>query len=254
MRARWVCCFVQTLALAASAQPGPDFWAILRLDRAAFRMRSVAVLPQDGDAGVNMVYGDRYGILRVAQIGAGSTREVWRSRTLEGAVLEVLVEDLDGDSRPEIIARTQNARIYVFDSTYNVRWESQSAEYPAIEAMAIANMDEDISYEIVLLSSGQLNYIDGSQFQREYRSTQSFRASEMAIGNVDTDPQLEIVFNTGIVVDALRGEAEWQGELFGSLIELLDVDGDGVDEILGWSEGQPLRIFDADERQEKPLR
>jgi hypothetical protein len=254
MRAKSAIGSIVLLASLASAQPGPDSWAILRLDRAAFRMRSVAVLPQDDEAGVNMVYGDRYGILRVAQIGSGSTREIWRSRTLEGPVMEVLVEDLDGDGRAEIVARTQTARIYVFDSTYNVRWESQSSEYPAIEAMAIANMDEDVSYEIVLLSSGQLNYIDGSTFQREYRSTQSFRASEMAIGNVDTDPQLEIVFNTGMVVDALRGEAEWQGELFGTLIELLDVDGDNVDEILGWSEGQPLRIFDADERQEKPLR
>lgn len=254
MKSSWIAFAVACAAVTAQAQPGLDVWEILRLDRAAFRMRCVAVLPQDADEPVNMVYGDRYGLLRVAQIGGGPAREIWRSRTLDGAVLEVLVEDLDGDNQAEIIARTQTGKLYVFDSTYNLRWESQTSEYPAIEAMCIANMDEDLSYEIVILSNGQLNYIDGSQFQREYRSTQSFRASEIMVGNVDTDPQLEIVLNTGSVLNAERGEAEWEGEVFGTFIELLDVDGDGVDEILGWSDGQALRIFDADERQEKPLR
>ena len=74
-------------------------------------------------------------------------------------------------------------------------------------------------------------------------------------GNVDNDPQLEIILNNGRVLDALTADPEWETSPFGTSIDLIDIDGDGIDEIIGY--GQPgqdtIRIFDVDERQEKPF-
>lgn len=240
------------LATAAPAQE-LDTWELLALDRAAFRLPTVALLPVDNDPGQGMVYGDRFGTLRAVQITAGNARELWRSRPLDGSVLEVLVEDLDGDGRVEIVARTQR-RLYVYDERFNQRWENPEGQYVGgISAMAIGNVDDDPAYEIVVLGDDFLDYIDGGQFNREYRSSQTYRSSRMAIGNVDTDFSLEIVLNEGFVVDAVRGVSEWQTEIFGEFIELADIDGDGIDEILGFSKEQPMRIFDADDQQEKPF-
>jgi hypothetical protein len=74
------------------------------------------------------------------------------------------------------------------------------------------------------------------------------------VGNVDTDAELEVVFNNGVVVDAVNGEPEWESEVFGNSIELVDIDGDGLQEILGYrTPVSSMRIFDADTQEEKPL-
>ena len=67
--------------------------------------------------------------------------------------------------------------------------------------------------------------------------------------------ELEIVLNTGRVLDALTADAEWETSAFGAQISLFDIDGDGIDEVIGYgSPGQDqIRIFDVDERQEKPF-
>lgn len=252
-----LCLLVLILALPASAQRlrNLDYFRVLAMDHAAMRVKPVALLPVDADEGQKMVYGDRYGFLRVIQVTNDRVTEIWRSRRLEGgAVLHTIVEDLDGDGRFEIIAYNQQGRIFVFDADYSVRWESLPEDYRNITAMTVANVDDDLAYEIVLLSDGQLNYVDGQGFNREYQGTQSYQATEMAVGNVDTDLEMEIVLNTGTVIDVTRGEPEWETESFGEIVELVDIDGDGVEEILGYSLNQLLLIYDADERQEKPLR
>jgi len=240
--------------VAPAASQDLDAWKLLALDRAAFRVPPVALLPVDDEPGQGMVYGDRFGTVRAVQITSGRANELWRSRPLDGAVLEVLVEDLNGDGRVEVIVRTPR-RLYVYDDRFNQRWESPEGQYVgAIAAIALGNVDEDPAYEIVVLGDEFLDYIDGAQFNREYRSSQTYRSTQMAIGNVDSDFSLEIVLNEGYVVDAVRGATEWQSEIFGEYIELADIDGDGLDEILGYAKDQPMRIFDADDQQEKPFR
>lgn len=232
-----------------------DYYRLLRMDRTAMRLKTHALLPLDASPGQRMVYADRYGFLRVVRITDSRTTEEWRSRRLEGgAAFEVLVEDLDGDGRVEIIARNQGSRIYVYSDDYSLRWESLPEDYRNVTAMALANVDNDPAYEIIVLSDGLLDYIDGQGFNREFQSTQSYQATEMAVGNVDSDSELEIVLNTGTVLDVARAEPEWQTDPFGDIIELLDIDGDGIQEILAYNLNQLTVIYEADQRQELPLR
>jgi hypothetical protein len=243
------------LMATPAASQDLDYWQLLALDRAVFRIDQIAWLPEGPTEGQDLVVGDRYGFVRVLRVTGNEVREVWRSPSLAGAVMEVMVEDLDGDGPVEIIARSRGGRIYVYDDLFKPLWENLSEDYSEIQCMAIANMDSDVPYEIVLLNDrGFLDYVDGDLFNREFRSTQTYRASDMAIGNVDTDPDLEIVLNTGQVIDAVIGEPQWNTDAFGERIELLDIDGDGVEEVLGYTINQILRVFDVDEQQEKPLR
>ena len=67
------------------------------------------------------------------------------------------------------------------------------------------------------------------------------------------DDELEIVLDIGVVMNAETEEAEWETDPFGSMIELLDIDGDGIQEILAWrSISEPMRIYEADGQREKP--
>ncbi len=247
--------FLATWAPAkARAQSQLDYWQVLALDRVAFRMKTVALMPATDEPGQIMVYGDRYGYLRANQVTGDGSVEIWRSRTLDGEVWEVMVEDLDGDGRVEILCRTQGGRLYVFDDTFNPKWENLREDYQEISAMAIANMDDDPAYELVILGDGHIDYIDGKDFTRQFRSTQTYSASEIAVGNVDSDANLEIVLNTGLVLDGTRLEPKWSTDDFGTIIELLDIDGDGIQEILGYDDNGKMKIYEADQQQEKPVR
>jgi hypothetical protein len=238
----------------ANAQGELDYWQVLAMDRVAFRMKTVALMPATDEPGQIMVYGDRYGYLRANQVTGDGTTEIWRSRTLDGEVYEVMVEDLDGDGRVEILCRTKGGRIYVYDDSFNPRWENLREDYQEISAMALANMDDDPAYEMVILGDGHIDYIDGKDFTRQYRSTQTYQATELAVGNVDSDANLEIVLNTGLVLDGVRLEPKWSTDEFGSMIELLDIDGDGIEEILGYDNNGRMMIYEADQQQEKPVR
>jgi hypothetical protein len=240
--------FASTSALAQF-----DHWELMQLDAAAFRFDTMAMLPLGPGGSVDMVYGDRYGFIRVVRLSDGNAVERWRSTPLEGPIYEVLVEDLEGDGSSEIIARTQQGRVYIYDDAYNERWNSLQSQYSNIEAMTIGNVDEDDAFELILLVQGFIHYLDGSSYQEEYKSPQSYRAVRMAVGNVDSDAELELVLNTGRVLDVKTTDEEWAPGVFGDFIQLLDIDGDGLQEILGWNSGRDMRIFDADDRQEKPL-
>ncbi len=237
-----------------AAESPLDYWQVLALDRAAYRLKTIALMPLTDEPGQLMVYGDRYGYLRVNRVTGSGGFEIWRSRLLDGEIWEVMVEDLDGDGRVEILCRTQGGRLYVFDDQYNLRWENLREDYQEITAMALANMDEDPAYEIVVLGDGFIDFIDGSDFTRQFRSTQKYQATEMLVGNVDTDANLEIVLNTGTVLDAVRMEPKWSTEPFGQIIELLDIDGDGIEEVLGYENNLRMRIYEVDLQNEKPVR
>ena len=56
---------------------------------------------------------------------------------------------------------------------------------------------------------------------------------------------------TGQVVDSVSGDIEWEDEPFFGKIELLDINGDGVPEILTENPGNgPMKVFDASYRSE----
>ena len=52
------------------------------------------------------------------------------------------------------------------------------------------------------------------------------------------------------MLNASSGEVQWEDEVFGQRIELLDIDGDGVLEVLTESDGAPLRVYEVDYRKE----
>ena len=62
---------------------------------------------------------------------------------------------------------------------------------------------------------------------------------------------MEIVLNTGAVIDSQSFDLEWEGPNYGDHIKLVDLDGDGVLEVLGQSGDRILRVYDIDLRQIK---
>lgn len=158
--------------------------------------------------------------------------------------LEWLVyEDINGDGAKDIIAFQANTISVIEDlnKPAYVLWRTDEAY---IKRAVISDFDNDSLPEIALLVSDNLfitgNYellvieLDGSEiFRRDLP-----RSYEMMLANVDNDIQLEVITDSGFVVDTQSWITEWELEDgFGSNLAVGDVNGDGISEIIASSSG-----------------
>jgi len=111
--------------------------------------------------------------------------------------------------------------------------------------MEIADIDGDPQPEFIILADRRIYVVDGLNKSRQWTSEREFDATEIVIDNVDKDDQMEIILNTGIVIDTrfFNIELEWD-KLFGERIMVFDMNNDGYPEVIGEFSDYSLRIFD----------
>ena len=253
----WITLLILVMASAMAVLPNPASaqqelryeqykalsWAASRLDHLA------AFEPIHGEEGMFTALGERFGTVIVIKHTARGAERVWKSNQLSGIPEEVMAADLDGDSLEDaIICRTNSGKVYVWSmENYTLLWESLPSEYRTISCFTTANMDEDQTNEIVLLADGKIVYIDGGTFNKDWTSLNDFSGTMVRCGDVDGDDRVEIVLNTGQVIDSVSGSIEWEEEPFFKFIELLDIDGDGMPEVLTENGiNGPVKVYDMD--------
>lgn len=239
---------------AAWAQGELTYEQYQELARASYRMNHLTVFePLQGESGMYFALGERFGTVQVVKVDGRGGQRVWRSNQLDGAPVEVITADLSGDGLEDsLICRTMNAKIYVWAlDGFDLIWESLQGEYQEISCFTTANMDDDAAGEIVLLADQKIVYIDGENHTKEFTGINEYQATMMRCGDVDADGRMEIVLNSGQVLSGSTADVEWEDEVFFGRIELMDVDADGVLEVLTEEVvGGAMKVFDVDYRSE----
>lgn len=248
-----LCCLLVPLA-TAWAQPELSYDDYRTLARAANRFDHVTQFePVAGGTGMFFAVGERFGTVQVYRMTGQGVQREWKSSHLSGVPEEVLVVDLDGDGFDDsLLCRTNVGKMYVWKlEDFSQSWESLTGEYRVVTCFTTGNTDEGPEAEIILLGDGKIVYVDGVTFAREFVSIAEYDATNMRCGDVDGDGRAEIVLNSGQVVDSATGEVEWDEEKFLARVELLDIDGDGIPEILTENDlGGALKVFNASYRSE----
>ncbi len=162
--------------------------------------------------------------------------------------------DVDGDGRHEIftsVARTVAKldgveRRLIAAVDVPGRWICTDLE--------VADTDRDGWPELLCIASptpgrlpnteSRILLYSATDLRLLWESEPAVHNHSVIVGNVDTDPALEIVTAGGYVYDGTTLALEWHfDEGFGGEVRVADVDGDGIDEIIG------RRIFSAVERR-----
>ena len=120
----------------------------------------------------------------------------------------------------------------------------------AINDVLVVDLDGDNTVEIALLSNSALAIVDSQNWA--VTTYDGFGGSSFAAGNVDSDGATELVISSGKVVELQAdGEivTEWDnGDQFGALIALVNMDSDPRLEIVGAYSWYTLQAYDAEIR------
>ena len=98
----------------------------------------------------------------------------------------------------------------------------------------------------MLILADRILYIyDGFNRNIQWISDTKFEAQMFLIGNVDDDPQYEIILNTGRVLDTRFYNIEFEaGTRFGDRITLFDLNMDGYPDVFGENADFSIRVYD----------
>lgn len=173
-----------------------------------------------------------------------------------GGPAALATADVDGDGRHEIFVAYGN--IIVKLDGIERRYEA-SGGYGLfnhfVRDLEIADVDNDGQLEVIAISSpsrsgdpaasGALMRLRADTLGLSFTYAMS-EGSAVAVGNVDNDAALEIVTNSGYVFDGATWREEWRYlPAFGWEVDVGDLDGNGVEEIVASVAGGAVRAYDA---------
>ena len=119
------------------------------------------------------------------------------------------------------------------------------------------DIDDDPPLELLFIASqpgqpGNLIQFDSKTQFEEWTSSQVYTATDIIVGNVDNDSDVEIILNSGEVLSSKFKNVKWESDInLGDRLYLIDMDDDGILELVTEYNQQYVRIIDVDERKEK---
>lgn len=242
--------FVTALIMMLPAAPG---WSqISDLDQLQLSSRLFEVIPGPDGSGTRFVYGDAGTRLHVYKLTRKGIRLDWDSPPFGSRIVRFFYTDVEANGNYELVVFTSAGRILFYDQeSYDLVWENVSDNFEEIESAVIWNVDNDPQMELIFIADGRMLFYDGVTRTQEWFVSQERHATELLVANVDADDQLEVILNTGSIVDTKFLEVEWQwNKPFGARISLFDLNEDGFPEVIGELPTFELRVFDVYARRE----
>lgn len=199
-----------------------------------------------GQPDYRFFYADKSGHVHVYKYEDGRLETDWEVTTLGSRATALEVVDLYGDGKLKLLMSSINGRLLIYDvATYQLEWENLQQRFIRVDHGAVANLDGDRQMEVIILADDLMFIFDSYNRSIEWSSTTKSYGKFVSVGNVDDDPQLEIVLNNGIIFDGRFYNIQFQTDQpFGDRIALADMTGDGYADVVGEFPDRTIRIFD----------
>jgi hypothetical protein len=225
---------------------------------------SLEVQDFNGDGNREILIGS-WSSVYLVQKSASDYVQTWAypfSTALGFGIAAVASGDVDGDGHREIFFSSGPVVVELDGVTrreiarYGVAVPNPGGGFngPFCTNVKVADVDNDGALELVCLgadaqygypATARIYVLDARTLQLKWQSDDLALGTSMAVGNVDADATLEIVTSAGYVFDGATGANKWAyGPGFGTLVDVGDVNGDGVGKIVATT-STGLTVYDA---------
>ncbi len=219
------------------------------------------------DGHTSVLVAGNVGIQEYAWDGTRYSARWNRAFTSDPSDIAIAAANVSGDPSQEIFVSVANRILRLDGATREQNGELDLPAQEYCDKLLVADLNADGSMELVcslivkdhlvqtqtastLLDAPAILVIDAATMKVDWRG-EEFEKLEtvrtgLAIGNVDSDPALEIVTGWGAVIDGSSFQTEWQnGDEFGTVVAVGDLTGDGVAEIVGGGRFAEATVFSA---------
>lgn len=208
--------------------------------------KNIFVLDFNHDGSSRILTTDNMGLIYTLKFDGSTYVQDWvfpYALSGNGPIERIVPFDADRDGLFEIAVLT-GSTVRIIDEKHAT--ESRSRDLSSFagmgigfgHALAVADIDNDGSDELMVLYSDwftpSLVVLDATTLAEKWRISVDDMGTDFAVGNVDGDAALELVLNGGYVYDGVSHANQWvNGSMFGLPVMTGDIDGDGIDEIVG---------------------
>jgi len=145
----------------------------------------------------------------------------------------------------------KNGDVEIIDHMTGTTVRTISTNMSNINDALVADADNDGQEEIVILSDTELGFINSDSYA--FEGTITIGGKEMAVGNFTRTDALQTAINNGVVLDIDNNTAtiawDYRNVGFGfKYVTAGDIDGDGLDEIIGGDLRSNIYAYNADTR------
>lgn len=176
---------------------------------------------------------------------------VWASPQMSPGISRLRAVSIGG--RYKILVGRSNGHLLVYDGPTLALERDINVTSSAINAILLADVDNDGAEEVALVTSTTTFLRNPVTWAS--KGSIAFGGVDAVVGNVDTDPSLEIVYAGGAVVQVNGTSAvqQWNFSSFaaGSYLALTDVDNDGILEVVSARSWYAIDVYDVDLQQRK---
>jgi hypothetical protein len=238
------------LAAAAAVACGASRAVTTETDWQSFsrtmgRFYLTAELGTPGADDYQFFYADKSAHVHVYGMTDGALQKQWEVTTLGSRATSLIVADLYGDGKQKLALTSINGRLLIYDvKSFQLEWENLQQRFSRVDYAAVANLDNDRQLEVIVLADDMMFIFDSYNRTIQWNSTTKVFGKYLAVGNVDDDPQPEIVVNNGQIFDGRFYNIQLQTDPFGDKIALTDMTGDGYADVVGEFPDHTIRIFD----------
>jgi hypothetical protein len=220
---------------------------------------SKAFPTQLNDVAAGDVDGDGIGEIAVARQDGKTTlldstgKELWSQQLSfyrESPYINLVrMGDLDGDGKDEVVIGSQNWRFYVYNGAGKELWQYETVH--ASTSGAIADLDGDGKKEVLAgthyYTASVLSYDGKKLWSKRFTAPICY---DIATGNFDGNKTRGVIFGGGdglIYYTDSKGNERMQYDTGDEVkhVAAVDLDGDGIDEIIGTSDNGYLYCFGA---------
>lgn len=175
--------------------------------------------------------------------------QVYVSPRYNAGIRRIVVENIIGGPRPEVVVALADGRIVFHDMASKLALGEVTTLANGLTGLGVVDVDRDGSNEIVICTTTDL-FVYTADGNLEWDIPVG--GLDLVVSQFDADAGLEIAVTDGAVVDADSVTVQWVWSSgFGVMLEAADIDGDSIAELIAGEDWNFVWAFDIDRQLPK---